>query len=41
MTVPDETVTIAAWVAKLVMMKVAVVVVVGSVATVTVLYAEN
>lgn len=36
--VPDETVAVAAWVAKLVMVMVAVVVVVGSVATVTVLY---
>lgn len=40
MTVPDETVAVAG-AAKLVMVVVPVVVVVGSVATVTVLYAVN
>lgn len=41
MTVPDETVAVAAWAAKFVIVMVAVVVVIGSVATVTVLYAVN
>jgi hypothetical protein len=40
-TVPDEIVAVAAWVARLVMVTVAVVVVIGIVATVTVLYAVN
>lgn len=41
MTVPDETVAVAAGVTKLVIVMVAVVIVVGIVATVTVLCAAN